>query len=89
MTKVEAVEIATEAGIGNFPKKFLDRVLLALLAGDEHLNSIPLTIWDAMGMYDMSNIQLRGALSRRGMDYCLSYGVMMRKEKAKQEAGEL
>jgi hypothetical protein len=77
--------LAEAAGI-TVPERIVNEARDALKRGDEHLNSIPLTTWDALGSRDSFNSKLREELKRRGDVYSLSCGVCMRKALAKKKA---
>lgn len=77
--------LAKVAGI-SFSDGFIRKVAQALREGDEHLNSIPLSTWDAMTVNDLHNPYLGTELKKRGDGYSLSTGVCMRKARAKELA---
>ena len=72
------------AGLVMSDGPFLDRVRKALAAGDEHLNSIPLSEWDAKALEAQS--ALTRALRGHGDFYSLSGGVCCMKQAAKDAA---
>ena len=78
------LEIAKEAGIDYSESDLLPRVKEALKAGDEHLNTIPLSIWDANGMYTQRTINT--AMKKRGDFWSLAGSVCVHKTAAKEAA---
>ena len=60
---------------------FLERVRKALADGDEHLNSIPLSIWDARAASLMPSVM--AAFKAAGDHYSMAGGVCLIKRAAK------
>lgn len=73
--------VAKAAGITFDSIVFLDKVKAALVAGDEHLNTIPLAQWDAMAI--RNEAALRRALKLHGDFYSLGSGVCAFKQAAR------
>ena len=78
--------VAKAAGISysNADSAFLARVRQALTDGDEHLNSIPLHIWDGRAVMTAANVSR--ALKLHGDFYSLAGGVCVHKQAAKDAA---
>jgi hypothetical protein len=78
--------VANEAGVSYFAPTFLDRVRIALAAGDELLNSIPLDTWDRLATGAALTIQ--SALKKHGDSYSKAGGVCVMKQAAKNAVGK-
>ena len=80
--------VARIAGI-RFSEEFLTRCDKALMAGDEHLNTIPLSTWDMMGA--AWRVRIASALKQVNNTggVSLSDLVCTLKSAAKREAAEL
>lgn len=77
--------IAKEAGVSMERNELMPKVVAALKAGDEHLNSIPLATWDRMGLSPIS-YHIANAFKAHG-DYATAAGlVCMYKQAAKNAA---
>ena len=61
-------------------KKALDR-------GDEHLNTIPLAVWDRKGVF--VKLALSVALKKHGDGWCLSNNTCAQKEMAREQVSLL
>lgn len=79
--------IVKEAGISYANSSLLPRVKAALEAGDEHLNTISLQVWDQQAI-GTQNIVAR-VMKEHGDTYSLAGGVCVHKTAAKLAAEEL
>lgn len=80
-------EIAEEAGVKfhpHFDQTFLDKVRSALTNGDEHLNSISLSVWENLGYFHHRKID--AAFRVRGDFWSMAGGVCVVKEAARRAA---
>ena len=68
----------------NAGERFMGRVRAALDAGDEHLNTIPLSEWDARGL---SVLVPCGAFEKHG-DRCTRAGLVCMVKQAARDAAE-
>lgn len=82
-------EILEECGIAGSAVD-LERVKAALASGDEHLNSIPLRVWDAWGtsLLAYQGSRLRQAFQRRGDIVSAAGLVCLTKLSAKRAANK-
>ena len=76
--------VAKVAGISYAQSDLLPRVKLALEAGDEHLNTIPLSVWDRRAAY--TSAAVARSLKLHGDFYSLAGGVCVHKQAAKLAA---
>lgn len=78
--------VAKEAGISYENSSLLPRIKHALAAGDEHLNTIPLSEWNSMAA--MTYGPLKHAFKLHGDTFSLAGGVCVHKAAAKKAARE-
>lgn len=69
------------AGLKITDADLLQRVRAALAAGDEHLNTIPLPVWDGRAMF--ARCALSRALREHGDFYSMAGGVCCLKQAAR------
>lgn len=74
------------AGINLAGNRILDRVRTALSAGDEHLNSIPLPVWDALA--HGARLALATSFKKHGDFFSLAGGVCAMKQAARDAVEE-
>ena len=79
--------IAKECGISFKRSNMLPQIKEALAKGDEHLNSIPLTIWDSMAIRNTARIST--VLKEHGDFYSLAGGVCVMKTAAIEAASKV
>lgn len=80
--------VARAAGISFAQSDLLPRVRTALEAGDEHLNSIPLALWDRRAENPVTRANISRALKEHGDFFSLAGGVCTLKQAAKNAAGK-
>lgn len=80
--------VAKTAGISFERSDLLPRVKAALEAGDEHLNSIPLALWDNRAANPVTRANISRALKEHGDFFSLAGGVCTLKQAAKNAAGK-
>jgi hypothetical protein len=78
--------IANKCNEFTFPEKFMERVVTALVTGDEHLSTIPLQEWD--NMVNSFSPHTKAIISKYDGGFSLASGVCMLKEKARLQAGK-
>lgn len=76
--------IVREAGISLATWHALERVKHALAVGDEHLNTIPLKLWDELAYRQRPAVE--PVLREHGDFWSLAGGVCVAKEAARQAA---
>ena len=81
------LEIARECGIQYKNSEMLPKIIGALNAGDEHLNTIPLSLWDMRAALTQQTISK--ACKARGTFYSLAVGACTHKAAARDAARHL
>jgi len=76
--------VAQLAGIDYSASYLLPRIKVALASGDEHLNTIPLAVWDIAAI--QSQHVLTRSLREHGDSFSLGGGVCAHKEAARLAA---